>query len=404
MQHLEFCPGKHVTWNINQCDELKTLPNHIAQLTSVVSSVRLDALQNIFEEILAVKIEFCRAEQFSELLDGIKPLLGDIQSKEAEKVVSIIELLWAKRFDIIMSERTKIYALFKDKQLGRLMKEAFLNPQTPIYIKENLSYSISLWKCIENVEDSCFIPILDMIQSKLKEEEQYLLQHPNDINHESKWSKYGIQSLEVLLSAFGFYALISDNFQQEIARRDGIQIGLRYLKHQSIQVRIKAANLFRISSNKTIGSEFRKNNDCLAILNDSICNPQFKLVSYEGPMNISPVKHLPHLHTGLLNETGLCLNCDLQHSSNSTDDNYDMEYLDDHYCFSTWSIIVLLRRLYEFINEEEEEKAKKILENEESDVQVECLECGQIIPFGRFLLHMKSHNALKMDYMKPFNL
>ncbi|KAA6397117.1 MAG: hypothetical protein EZS28_007354 [Streblomastix strix] len=400
MQHLEFCPGKHLSWDISKCDELRNLPEFVAQLTSEDSTKRLEALEKIFDAILAVQIEYCRAEQFSGLLDGLQPLLVDIQSKEAEKAVQIIELLWAKQFNTIQSEREKLFGLFKEKQLRRLMKKAFLNYSTPAPIKESLALQIFLWNCIENAEDSCFIPILDLIQSKLKVEEEYLLKHPNGLNHESKWSKIGLQNLEVYLTAFCYYSSDSDEFAKEIAKRDGINIGLRYLKHPLVQIREPASNLFGIAMHQTIGLEFRKNNDCLAILNEIIRNPTFKLVSYENSINISPVKHLPHLHSGILNESGLCLNCDLQHSSNSTNDNIDKEYkFIYNQLISIRDLIknvdAVLGRLNEFIEEEEKEKAQKILENEESDVEVECEECGQMIPFGRFLLHMKSHNALE---------
>ncbi|KAA6389456.1 MAG: hypothetical protein EZS28_015014 [Streblomastix strix] len=247
-----------------------------------------------------------------------------------------------------------------------------------------------------------------MIESKLKEEE-YLLHHPIDLNHESKWSKYGLSTLEVLVAAFGCYAQHSEKFNQEIAKRDGVNIGLRYLKHSSIQIRISASLLFSLTTHQTIGSEFRKNNDCLSILNEAINNPTLKLISFDHSINISPGKRLPYLHSGMLIETGLCMNCDIQHSTNPTDDNIDQEYsalpiifdsfhhqnTDNNHCCSVLSIALLLLRLREFIKEEEEEKAQKILENGQSDAQIECKKFGQMISFDSFLLLMKSYGALE---------
>ncbi|KAA6391594.1 MAG: hypothetical protein EZS28_012877, partial [Streblomastix strix] len=75
MQHIEFCPRKLVSWDISKCDELRNLPEFVAQLTSEDSTKRLEALEKIFDAILAVQIEYCRAEQFSGLLDGLQPFL-----------------------------------------------------------------------------------------------------------------------------------------------------------------------------------------------------------------------------------------------------------------------------------------------------------------------------------------
>ncbi|KAA6403463.1 MAG: hypothetical protein EZS28_001006 [Streblomastix strix] len=221
MQHLEFCPGKHV----NKCNELKNLHELVVQLNSKDSSVILDVLETIIHEIEYIPIEYCHEEQFSELLDGLETLLGDIQSKLAEKAISVIEILWEKRFTMIISERTKLLSIFKEKYLGKIMKEAILNLYTQASVKERIAFSI-FYVTIDGVYDACYIPILDMIQSKLNVEEEYQFQHPSDENHKSKWYKYGVSNLEVSITAFSFYAMISDKFAKEIAKKDGINIGL----------------------------------------------------------------------------------------------------------------------------------------------------------------------------------
>lgn len=89
-------------------------------------------MKKILIEINSVQIDLCHAEQFSKLLDGLEPLLADIQSKEAGLAVDIIELLWIKRvFSTVENERIKFFAIFKEKQLGKIMKEAYLNESTP---------------------------------------------------------------------------------------------------------------------------------------------------------------------------------------------------------------------------------------------------------------------------------
>ncbi|KAA6396468.1 MAG: hypothetical protein EZS28_008005 [Streblomastix strix] len=238
----------------------------------------------------------CRAEQFYGLLDKIATFLQDIQSKESEQVVGIIELLWTKRLNWIQSERDKIYSYFKVNELSKRMKETYLNELTPISIKESIAISIFEWDIIESVQDPCFIPILDMLHQQIKLEEEHLLQSQNV--DESKWSKYGLSTIEVLFLAFSFYSFQSDLIKQEIVNREGIEIAVRFLTHPSAWVRNSAFRLLSIAIDKKI----------------------------------------------------------------------------------------------EFRYEEKQIKMQKSLENEETDIEVECEQCGEIVQFGLFLKHMKSHN------------
>lgn len=93
------------------------------------------------------------------------------------------------------------------------------------------------------------------------------------MNQDSKWSKYGLTTLEVLFSAFSVYISNSDKLDEEVLKRDGINISLRYLKHPSIWICYSASRIFRLALHRTLGSEFRKNNDCLAIINDLLPVP-----------------------------------------------------------------------------------------------------------------------------------
>ncbi|KAA6367706.1 MAG: hypothetical protein EZS28_036767, partial [Streblomastix strix] len=326
MKHLEHCIGKHVNPDVSKCDELKNLPDLVQQLKSEQQLIRLNALDNILKEIGTVQMELCRAEQFSELFDQLSLLIKDISSPEAEKSVSIIELLSTQHLNMVLSEKQITIDIFKEKQLGKLIKEIYQNEKTPALIKESAAYSIFEWETIENAEDPCFKPILDFLQEKLKSEEDRLELHPYNSETEQKRNKYGLTTLESILDAFCVYSYDEEQLQQELYDRGGIQIGIRYINHPSAKVRVSATCLLYLITDQSVGSEFRKNNDCLSIINNSLPIPQLKVVSSIDQQHIPPCIHIPKLHTGLISNSGLCINCDLQPSSDQTKEQFDLNY------------------------------------------------------------------------------
>ncbi|KAA6372919.1 MAG: hypothetical protein EZS28_031555 [Streblomastix strix] len=78
MNHLEHSEGKHFSLYLSNCNELKNLPSLVADLSSVEETVKLKALDNILDEIGTAKVQYCRAEQFSGLLEGLAPLMTNI--------------------------------------------------------------------------------------------------------------------------------------------------------------------------------------------------------------------------------------------------------------------------------------------------------------------------------------
>ncbi|KAA6339343.1 MAG: hypothetical protein EZS28_052621, partial [Streblomastix strix] len=238
------------------------IPDLVQQLKSEQQSIRLSALDNILKEIGTVQMELCRAEQFSELFDQLSFLIKDISSPEAEKSVSIIELLSTQHLNMVIFECQQLLVIFKEKQLGKLIKEIYQNEKTPALIKESAAYSIFDWVTIENAEDPCFKPILDFLQEKLKSEEDRLELHPYNSETEQKRNKYGLTTLESILDAFCAYSYDEENLKKEICDREGIQIGIRYIDHPSAKVRVSATCLQSIITDQSVGSEFRKNNDC----------------------------------------------------------------------------------------------------------------------------------------------
>ncbi|KAA6371162.1 MAG: hypothetical protein EZS28_033311 [Streblomastix strix] len=295
MHHLEHCIGIHVSSDVSRCDELKQLPNLVSLLISDDSTIRIDTLEKIIDEIGKAKMELCRAEQFSGLLNGLVPILQNLLCKEAEQAINIIELLSNLHFNMVQAEKGKLNVTFKETNISKILKEAFLNQATPSQIKETLVFSITIWNSIDNSTDQCFKPILDYLLDILKTEEERLQLHPYNPDEELKRNKYGYTTLESVLVPFGTFSVGSIDLQKAIINIKGIEIGERYLNHPSERIRISAS----------------------------------------------------------------CM------------------------------------RLKQFRNEEREEKIQKKFENEESQVLVECEECGDIIPFGRFLLHMKNHNAFQ---------
>ncbi|KAA6398954.1 MAG: hypothetical protein EZS28_005520 [Streblomastix strix] len=394
MKRLEHCTGIHVSPDVRKCCELNQIPILLTQLASEESVVRLHALGKIVDQIGIVQMQLCRAEQFSELLDRLGLLLQNLLSKEAEFAFAIIELLSTQRFDMIADERNKLDLLFKQKQLGQLMKDAFLNEQTPAIIKESTAFSISEWEIIDDEDDQCFKQILDFLLEKLRNEEERLLIQPYDIENEIKRNKYGFRTLDAILDALCVYG-IQNQFQEAVANRGGIDIGRRYLNHQSLRIQISSTFLFGIIGNQEIGAAYRLNNDCLSIMNDIISPPSVKVVTPPHLLHISPHNHISNLHSGWIDSAQMCVNCDLMPSSTPTHNSFDMEYQDDEILQqSLWTIYDLLKKINEFLNEEKEEKTQKKLENEEADVSVQCEECRQMVSFGRFILHMKTHDAL----------
>ncbi|KAA6389447.1 MAG: hypothetical protein EZS28_015026 [Streblomastix strix] len=362
------------------------------------------------------------------------------------------------------------------------------------------------------------------------------------LGQKKKHKKYGLSTLETVIIAFGYYALQQDRFNYELANRGGIEIGFRYLTHSSVKVRIAASCLFGIATDRQIGSEFRKNNEYISIISSTIPTPKLQVLQLVNLKRIKFRQHLPHLHSGYLNRVQMCENCDLQPSSEQTDEAFDLEHhvirnqmialrnfilndvnaieiiysqmkqkinnqnmnieidtkkqkdnmqltqnkdlmskviqylnhpysklrasaiqvidslyekvnkdwiiletkeiqlrqrikeqelerkkvsdikkiddgmeyihkcnlcalpfifnqlnhpnIDNFYELAIWSIADLLKRLIALRYEEKQTIAQKKLENEETDIEAECEECGQMIQFGQFLKHMKSHNAL----------
>ncbi|KAA6366614.1 MAG: hypothetical protein EZS28_037859 [Streblomastix strix] len=489
-------------------------------------------------------MECCRSEQLSSILDAVVPFLQDIQSQEAKRAIAIIELLTTQHYYMINIEKDKMAALFIAKtELCQLMKKSFLNESTPISIKESIAYIISIWQIINTSTDLCFKPILELLQNILKTEEDRLNQHPYELQNEPKRNKYGMTTLESILIAYGLFSIRSDDIKNEIAKRGGINIGLKYLNHPSKMSMIAASCIIFISCDRSNGLEFRKNNNYLAIINETIHTPKLEVVSqYDDSQSYM---HLPNFHSGWLKDVNLCVNCDLHQSSNSTEDGLDLQYRFirnlicnirdfikvDHqnaivmcrqmkeriekrkeinsiqtnnqngpidltqsysdilskiilylyhpytkiryfsievleYMFqfgekewiiqetkeiqlrqkirvkelknrqnmnleivqveykeeplpkchlsaipiilklllfeendelqerTLWALQSFLDRLIELRIEEKDEKMQKILENEEADIQIECEQCREMVSFGRFLSHMKGHNAM----------
>ncbi|KAA6398220.1 MAG: hypothetical protein EZS28_006257 [Streblomastix strix] len=200
------------------------------------------------------------------------------------------------------------------------MKKVFLDESTPDSIKESIAYSLSEWEYINSAKDKCFIPILNLLFDNLKKEEERLQIHPYDQSNEIRRNKYGLITLEDIIEALYIYSIGSNYQQDEMFKRRCIQLGQKYLNHLSVKVRIAASCLFGLASDITLGYEYRMNNDCLTIINDSLPAQQFKVVQQSFQSNISRVNHLLYLHQCLVVGTGLCLNCDLKLSSNPTQD------------------------------------------------------------------------------------
>ncbi|KAA6392969.1 MAG: hypothetical protein EZS28_011502, partial [Streblomastix strix] len=114
----------------------------------------------------------------------------------------------------------------------------------------------------------------------------------------------------------------NDGLKQEIADHGGIEIGLRYLNHPSAKIRVMAALLFGLSRERMIGYNFRKNNYCIPIFNSSIPPPLLNIITSSDSNITSPTQHLQHLHSGMIQGIGLCLNCDLQIPSEQNNDKY----------------------------------------------------------------------------------
>ncbi|KAA6354398.1 MAG: hypothetical protein EZS28_050075, partial [Streblomastix strix] len=191
-------------------------------------------------------------------------------------------------------------------------------------IKESLAYSISSFRFIDEY-DQCFSPILNLLLNRLKEEEKFWSKKPYNKELDPKRCKYGFRTLATILNALSILCLEHNGLQQEIANRGGIDIGLRYLNHPSAKIRIMAAILFGLSREDNIGYNFRKNNYCIPIYNSQIPPPLLNIITSSDSNITSPTFHLQHLHSGIIQGTQLCVNCDLQIPSQYDDECIDMK-------------------------------------------------------------------------------
>ncbi|KAA6370190.1 MAG: hypothetical protein EZS28_034283 [Streblomastix strix] len=199
------------------------------------------ALDNILDEIGTAKIECYRAEQFSGLLDGLIPIIKDATNIEAERVDCIIELLSTKQFVMVNEETNNFITIFKAKDLGNMMKAAFMNNSTPASVKESLAQSISSLGIIADVNDEYFKPILDLLFDRLKSLEEQFVITPYKKDIDPKRNKYGLRTLQSILNALCVYAIGGIEFQKEIANRGGIEIGYQYIQNKSAKTRVIAA-------------------------------------------------------------------------------------------------------------------------------------------------------------------
>ncbi|KAA6396455.1 MAG: hypothetical protein EZS28_008016 [Streblomastix strix] len=247
MNHLEHSERKHFSLYLSNYNELKNLPSLVADLSSVEETVRLKSLDNILDEIGTAKMQCCRAEQFSGLLDGLAPLMTNIQNHELQRIASILELLSTKHLLMIDAELVSFLGIFKTKDIKNLMKLAFLNESTQMPIKESLAYTISSFRVIDDEYDQCFSPILYLLLNRLKEEEKFWNKKSYNKKLDQKRCKYGFRTLATILNALSITRLGTDVIKQEIANRGGIEIGLRYLNHPSAKIRVMAALLFGLN-------------------------------------------------------------------------------------------------------------------------------------------------------------
>ncbi|KAA6377050.1 MAG: hypothetical protein EZS28_027423, partial [Streblomastix strix] len=260
MKYLEHSERKHFSKDLSKCSELKNLPDLVTDLSSGDETVRLKALDDILDEIGTTKPQCCRAEQFSQLLDSLAPLMTNIQNHELQRIASIIEVLSTKVWFMIYEEFLNFLDIIKTKEIIKLMKTTFLNESSQTPIKESFAYSIFSFRVINDTNDQCFNPILILLLNRLKEEEKRWNKQPYNKEHDPKRCKYGFRTLATILNGLSALCLEHDVQKQEIANRGGIEIGLRYLNHPSAKIRVMAALLFGLSGEQNIGQQFRKNN------------------------------------------------------------------------------------------------------------------------------------------------
>ncbi|KAA6371333.1 MAG: hypothetical protein EZS28_033141 [Streblomastix strix] len=296
MKHLEHSERKHYSFDL--------IPSHVEDLNSIDETIRLKSLDNILDEIGTAKIQCCRADQFSGLLDSLEPLMKNIQNHELQRIASILELLSTKHLIMVNAEFANFLVIIKTKDIVNLMKTAFLDESTPVLMKESLAYSISSFRVIIDKYDQCFSLILNLLLNRLKEEEKHWSQQPYNKELDPRRCKYGIRTLATILNALSIICLGNDGLKQEIADHGGIEIGLRYLNHPSAKICVMAALLFGLSRERMIGQQFRKNNYCIPIFNSSIPPPLFNIITSSDSNITSPTQHLQHLHSGMIQGTG----------------------------------------------------------------------------------------------------
>ncbi|KAA6403656.1 MAG: hypothetical protein EZS28_000814 [Streblomastix strix] len=283
-----------------------SLPSLVADLSSVDETVRLKALYNILDEIGTAKIECCRASQFSSLLAQLYLLMRDFfKVEELEQIAEILELLSTKITVMTDEEANKFIYIFKAKQIGYLMKIKFLDPSIPKSVKESLAYSISAFGLIDDYYDFIFNPILKFLMEKLKIMEELLNKQPYKKELDPKRSKYGFRTLATILNALCIFTFGNYGLKSQIASHGGIEIGMRYMNHQSNKIRVIAATLFGLSSDKSIGIDFRTKNNFIDLLNKYIPQPHHIKVSSTHSHLISPRVRMKNLHSGLISGFGL---------------------------------------------------------------------------------------------------
>lgn len=101
---------------------------------------------------------------------------------------------------------------------------------------------------------------------------------PYNKNLDPKRNKYGFRTLATILNALSSFTIREDGLKREIAIRGAIDIGRKYISHNSAKIRVSASFFYGLIVDDLIGLEFRKNNDCLVIFKEALPIPTLKII------------------------------------------------------------------------------------------------------------------------------
>ncbi|KAA6389820.1 MAG: hypothetical protein EZS28_014652 [Streblomastix strix] len=221
---------------------------------------------------------------------------------------------------MVRAERDKIQQLMKEKQqLVQSMKTSFLDLATPLQLKENIGYSICDWQLIENAEDPCFKPVIDLLFEQLKCEEERMNNPQYDFESDQRRHKYGLKPIEQIIENIASFCLSEYKIKKELIQRGAIEIGMKYLTHPSALIKCNASILFGLMTDEELGANFRRDKDCLSLLNSYLPSPILRVIPHSGQKTHHyTIQHLKQLHSGFDSKSGMCINCDLKLSQSPT--------------------------------------------------------------------------------------